>query len=527
VPLLAKSTYTQEGAFRVSTKLQRRSRNLKKQIERRLRPIDWEDQGAPMISASNIHYEIAERARGIAVGGIGAIHMLSRRVGLPSVINSKLDILKRHLPYWESDHVLNIAYNVMCGGTCLEDLELRRNDAAFMDALGADRIPDPTTAGDFCRRFADRDVERLMDAVNECRLKVWRQQPSEFFDQAIVDADGTVVPTSGECKEGMDFNHHKKLWGYHPLLVSLANTSEPLFLVNRTGNRPSHEGAAARFDQALSLVRQAGFRRVLFRGDTDFSQTAYLDGWTEKGVEFVFGMDAHPNLVKIAKELAEARWTELSRKPKYEVKTSERARPENVKDQIVEERQFRDLRLLKEDVAEFAYSPVKCERTYRMVVLRKTIEVRQGQQYLFTEYDYFFYITNVKELSLQRVIETANQRCNQENLIAQLKDLRALHSPVDTLTSNWAYMVMASLAWSLKAWYALLLPVSMRWQEKHETERTTVLRMEFRTFLNEFIRMPAQIVKASRRIVFRLLGWSRWQHVFLRSLQALRGPVLC
>lgn len=511
----------------MSKKLLRRSRNLKRQIEHRLRPIDWEDQESPMISASNIHYEIAERAQGVTVGGIGAIHMLSRRVGLPSAINSELKLLKRHLPYWESDHVLNIAYHVMCGGTCLEDLELRRNSAAFMNALGADRIPDPTTAGDFCRRFTDSDVETLMNVANECRLKVWRQQPTEFFDQAIVDADGTVVPTSGECKEGMDFNYHKKLWGYHPLLVSLANTSEPLFLVNRTGNRPSHEGAAARFDQALDLVRRAGFRRVLFRGDTDFSQTAYLDGWTEKGVEFIFGMSAHPNLVSIARDLQESSWVQLSRKPKYEVKTSERARPENVRDQVVEERQFRDLRLLKEDVAEFTYTPVKCERAYRMVALRKTIEVRQGQQALFTEYDYFFYITNVEGLSRERVVASANQRCNQENLIAQLKDLRALHSPVDTLTSNWAYMVMASLAWSLKAWYALVLPVCGRWRERQEAERRTVLRMEFRTFLNEFIRLPAQIVKAGRRIVFRLLGWSRWQHVFVRGLQAVCGPVLC
>jgi hypothetical protein len=481
----------------------------------------------PMMSGSNVHYEIAERTRAIDVGGIGAMHLLAQRVGLPSAINDRLRVLKKHLPYWESDHVLNIAYNTVCGGTCLEDIELRRNDEVFMDALGAQRIPDPTTAGDFCRRFEEEDVESLMEAINDCRIKVWQQQPTDFFEQAIIEGDGTVVPTSGECKEGMDFNYHKKMWGYHPLVVSLANTSEPLFLVNRTGNRPSSEGAATRFDQALELVQRAGFRRVLFRGDTDFSQTAYLDDWHRQGVEFVFGMDAHPNLVKKAESLHQSAWKRLVREPKYEVKTEERARPENVKERVVEEREFTNLRLVKEDVAEFRYSPTKCKNEYRMVVVRKTIDVERGQQVLFTEYRYFFYITNVEGTTAAQVVKSANQRCNQENLLAQLKGLRALHSPVDTLVSNWAYMVMASLAWSLKAWYALMLPVTGRWREKHEAEKATVLKMEFRTFLNEFVRLPAQIVRTSQRIVFRLLGWSRWQHVFLRGLPAIRGPALC
>ena len=502
------------------------SRNLKRRIEHRLRPIDWEDQDSPMFSATNIHYEVAEKTRGVDVGGIGAIHLLAQQVGLPQAINDKLKVLKKHLPYWESDHVLNIAYNVMCGGRCLDDIELRRNDEVFMNGLGAQRIPDPTTAGDFCRRLKSDDIEILMDLVNELRLWVWWQQPRSFFDQAIIEADGTVVPTTGECKEGMDFNYHKKLWGYHPLVVTLGNTGEPLFIVNRTGNRPSSEGAAARFDQALSLMQRAGFRRILFRGDTDFSQTAYLDGWHRQGVKFVFGMDAAKNLVKMAQELPEKAWGLLSRKPKYEAKGPKRQRPEKVKEREVREHEYLNRVLLKEDVAEFDYSPVKCKKTYRMVVVRKLISVEQGQKVLFPEYRYFFYITNLKDPA-PKIVESANARCNQENHVAQLKDLRALHSPVDNLESNWAYMVMASLAWSLKAWYALLLPVSGRWRERHETEKDTVLKMEFRTFLNAFIRLPAQIVRTGRRIVYRLLGWNRWQNVFLRGLGALRAPALC
>jgi hypothetical protein len=511
----------------VKTKLLKDSGIRKRRIEHRLRPIDWDDQVVPMLSATNIHYEVAEKSRGIGVGGIGAIHMLATRVGLPAAINDRVKVLKKHLPYWESDHVLNIAYNVACGGRSLEDIEHRRNDEVFMDGVGAQRIPDPTTAGDFCRRFEEQHIEQLMEAVNECRLRVWRQQPESFFEQAIVEADGTVVPTYGECKEGMDFNYAKKLWGYHPLVVTLANTGEPLYIVNRSGNRPSHEGAAARFDQAAALLREAGFQRILFRGDTDFSQTAYLDGWHRQGIEFVFGMDANPTLVRKAEALGETAWNELSRKPKYTVKTDPRQRPDNVKEQLVRDKGYRNLHLEKEDIAEFEYSPTKCRESYRIIALRKHISVEQGQQVLFTEYRYFFYITNQKRASARQIVEHSNNRCDQENKIAQLKDLRALHSPVDNMLSNWAYMVMASLAWSLKAWYALLLPISGRWRKRHESEKDQVLKMEFRTFVNSFIHMPAQIVKAGRRILFRLLGWNRWQHVFLRGLHGIRMARLC
>ena len=162
----------------------------------------------------------------------------------------------------ESDHVLNFAYNALCNGTCLDDIELRRNDVVFLDALGADRIPDPTTAGDFCRRFTPDDVETLQDVFDQTRLKVWNQQPSDFFDEAVLDIDGTLVATGAGCKQGIDIAYDGT-WGYHPLIVSLANTGEVLSIVNRPGNRPSHEGAAEQLDLAILLCRQAGFRTHL------------------------------------------------------------------------------------------------------------------------------------------------------------------------------------------------------------------------------------------------------------------------
>src|SRR5216110_237112 len=142
-----------------------------------------------MFTASNIHYEIGDRSRGMAHGGIGAIHALARQLGLIDAIDNRLCLLKIHLPYHESDHVLNLAYNALCDGTCLQDIELRRNDEVFLDALGADRIPDPTTAGDFCRRFSAADVSNLLDILNDVRKTVWARQPADFFELARIDMD--------------------------------------------------------------------------------------------------------------------------------------------------------------------------------------------------------------------------------------------------------------------------------------------------------------------------------------------------
>lgn len=502
-------------------------RNRKRRIERRLRPKNWSKQDEPMFKTNNIHYEVSERTRGVGVGGVGAIHKLALESGLVKAIDERVDVLKVHLPYHESDHVLNLAYNILSGGTCLEDIELLRSDEVYLDALGAQRIPDPTTAGDFCRRFDEEDINLLMEAFNETRQRIWSSQPEEFFDEAKIDADGTLVETQGECKEGMDISY-KGVWGFHPLVVSLANTQEPLFLVNRGGNRGSSEGAAPRFDQAVELCRQAGFRKITLRGDTAFTQTKHLDGWDEQGVEFVFGMDARANVVEIAESLPSGMWKRLRRRPKNETKTTSRQRPKNVKQSIVREREYKKISTASEHVAEFEYSPVACKKTYRMVVLRKNLSVERGEQRLFDEVVYFFYLTNKRDIPREEIVRESNERCNQENLIAQLKSgVHALGTPLDSLLSNWAYMVMASLAWSLKAWFGLLLPEKGRWASKHRAEKQAVVRMEFKSFVNAFINVPAQIIRQGRKTIYRLLAWNPWQPVFFRGVDQLHGRIRC
>jgi hypothetical protein len=499
-------------------------RQFKARVHRRLDPTHHTGGARPAFSARNIDYDVSHRDRAITCGGIGAIHRLVADLGLPEAIDRHLHVLQIHLPYHESDHVLNIAYNALCNGTCLEDIERRRTDEAFLDALGARRIPDPTTAGDFCRRFDRSDVAALHDAIDAVRLRVWAEQPDDFRDRATIDMDGTLVETTGACKAGMDIAYDGT-WGYHPLVVSLAETGEVLSLVNRSGNRPSSDGAAAEVDRALWLCLRARFRRIVLRGDTDFSQTEHLDRWHALSeVRFVFGYNAMPNLIEIAENLPASDWCPLRRPPRYPVKTRPRQRPDPVKDRIVRQRRFDVLRLQSEEVAEFDYRPTACVRPYRMVVVRKHISKEKGEAVLFPEVRYFFYITNERSWTSADVVFEANDRCDQENLLAQLHGgVRALTAPVNTLESNWAWMVMTALAWTLKAWWALVLPESPgRWHQRHRQEKRRVLGMEFKTFVNAFVLIPCQVIRTARRVVLRLLGWNPHRSILFRLLGRLR-----
>jgi len=471
----------------------------------------------PVIGGNAMKYELADRTQAICHGGLAAMIKLADKCGLREAIDKRLNLLKVHAPYSESDHVLTHTLNAMSGGTRLEHIELLRNNSALLDAMGADSIPDPTTSGDFTRRFVEADVICLMDSIDEARLNVWRQQPPEFFaEEAVIDVDGVIVKTLGECKDGMDISY-KKDWGYHPLLISFANTQEVLVIINRPGSVHSAEGAAEYLNRAIMLCINAGFRKIRIRGDCKFSQTQYLDGWDALGVTFTFGYDAKQNLKDMAEELPADAWRTLDR-PQPEREGSPRAKPVNVKREVVRERGYMHLEQLSEEVAEFEYQPTACSKKYRMVVVRKNISVEKGEQRLIDEIKYFFYIANKPAtFTSADVVFSCNQRCNQENLISHLTSgVRSLCAPVDNLVSNWAYMVMTSIAWNLKAWSGLMLPVVPRHREKHQAERTRILGMEFRTFLDQMIHIPCQIVRHARQTIFRLLNWTDMTPVLLR-----------
>jgi hypothetical protein len=485
----------------------------KRKLQKRLARKFWSDQPKPMFGPANIHYEMAERSRALGFGGIGAIHTMVSRLRLDEAINRDLSLLKVHVPYFESDHVLNIAYNVMTGGTCLEDIDRLRDDTSYTTSLAAERIPDPTTAGDFLRRFEASDIEALEETIHQARRQVWAIQPDSFRAEAILDVDGTHAITTGECKQGMDISY-KGIWGYAPLIISLANTKETLFMVNRPGNATSSSEAGPWIDRAIDTVASV-FEKVWLRGDTDFSLTEHLDRWDQR-VSFVLGYNAYANLVEQAEALPRKAWRRLDRPARYRVQTEPRRRPDNIKEQIIHQRGYKNFRLESEQVAEFDYRPGNCQKTYRMVVVRKNLSVEKGETRLFDEIRYFFYITNDRTLSPPQVVLFANERCDQENVIEQLKNgVNALRMPSDHLLSNWAYMVLAALAWNLKAWFGLLAPDAAVGQQ--------IVRMEFKRFLLSFILIPCQVIRTGRRLLFRVLTYTRHLRPFFETFDFIRA----
>ncbi len=499
----------------------RKQKNLKRLAKARRERFSRGLEPRNVIGDINIKYELADRTQAINHAGVGAMVKLAQHTGLVDQIDSHVSLLKMHAPYRESDHVMALVINALAGGTRLEHLELLRNDPALLDAIGADSIPDPTTTGDFCRRFDENSIAALLRAIDEARLNVWKQQDDEFLEEALIDADGVLVNTRGECKEGMDINC-KGGWGYHPLLVSLANTKEIFSIVNRPGSAHSASDAAKYFDRAIMVCVKGGFRKVRIRGDCKFSQTEYLDGWDRIGVKFNFGYEARQDLVEIADNLPESDWKPLERKVR-KPKGPPRAKRRNVKRQMVRLRGYTHLELQCEDVAEFSYRPTACDRDYRMVVVRKNISKEKGEARLIDEIRYFFYISNdPPTVAAKEIVFQCNRRCDQENLISQLSSgVRSLCAPVDNLESNWSYMVMTSLAWTLKAWSGLLLPIVGRHQAKHKAERDRILRMEFRTFLDQFISIPCQILRHGRRVIYRLLGYRDLTPAFFRLCSRL------
>jgi hypothetical protein len=328
-----------------------------------------------------------------------------------------------------------------------------------------------------------------------------------------IDVDGTLAPTWGAKKAGMEISY-KGVWGYHPLIVSVANTREVLYVVNRPGNVPSHADAAAWIDRAIDHM-DPHTKRICVRGDTDFSLTGNFDRWAER-VDFIFGMDAMPALCKRADALESQCWQRLERKARYETLTHQKRQrfQENEKERIVREREYLNLKLRHEDVAEFEYQPGKCKRPYRVVVVRKNISKMKGENVLLDEIRYHFYVTTRADLSMHALVRCANERCDQENVIEQLKNgVNAMRVPLYDLVSNWAYMVMATLAWNIKSWLSMML--------HRQSDRVEYVRMEFRRFINSMILIPCRVIRQARGITLRLLGYQPAMDPFFSTWLAI------
>ena len=456
-----------------------------------------------------------KRGKVTAYGGLALAHKLINGLDLPRDIDGEVELLKFHLPYHESDHVLTHVYNIFTGGTCIQDIANLQGSEAFKNLVGACRVPDPTTAGDFLRRFSSQDLEVLDSVLDEARARVWEALPRGRRRRITVDLDSTIKPVYGECKQGADFSYTGK-WSYHPLLISTAETNECLRLINRPGNATSADGVEDALDPCLQRLTKI-FDRVFVRGDSAFYRTELIRRCEAHGADFAFVMRSCPALEQAVRALPEGRFRPFT--SRSQASSTRRCRPHRRKRPRLRrlkalQRGYRTLSTQAEWVAEIRYRPTGLDESYRVLIKRQLIEERNGQAALLERYQYHFIITSIQDMEAADLVRFTYGRCNQENTIEQLKHgLAALRMPTGELLANAAFMLAALIAWNLRAWLSLLaLPAeSLHW--------------EWKRFRHAFVYVASKIVTRARTSVAQLASSHRFTPQLLAASQRLDALV--
>jgi hypothetical protein len=440
-------------------------------------------------------------------GGLVLAQQFVRRFGVAKRLDDALMLFKRHAPYHESDHVLALAYTLYADGTCLEDQGALQGSEAVRRLVGACRIPDPTTAGDFLRRFkTSQEVEQLSGTIDEVEETVWSKlarnvrRHRKKHEFALVDLDGHIKPLYGVQKEGADFSYDGR-WSYQPLVVSLGGSGECLKVVNQPGSARPSDAAAKAVKEVLPMVRRH-FRNAIVRGDTDFDRSDVYNEAIDAGAYFAIGGRLYPNRAALVEAISEASWKPFipgaDRKARSEPSRHERTA--NYRQKKAEDRRFRTLRTVKQWVSEIAYQPAGLAGACRMIVRRILIEERDGQGALFEHFRYRLVLTNLpRSYTAGQVVDITYQRCDQENVIEQFgAGIAGWRMPVAEFMGNSAWLQIARLAWNLGKWIAqIALP-------------SEVVRWEWKRFRRHFVYIAAKVLKKGRRLVVRLAGSHRF-----------------
>ncbi len=493
-------------------------------------PRLWPENGGarPVFHQRRVQVQVEQRGQTTPYGGLALAHALAMRLQLDRDLNRALTLLRWHLPYFESDHLLTHVYNQYVGGRCIEDIANLQYSDTVKQLLGTVRIPDPSTAGDFLRRFHEPHLAAVQAVIDAARERVWRKLPRRRRQVATLDLDSTVREVYGECKQGADFSYNGQ-WSYHPLLITLAETREPLRTINRPGNAASAAGAAAALQEVLPLVKRH-FGRVYVRGDSKFYQRGVLGACEQYHAYFATVMHGYAVLQEKAENLPETAWRPFSaptaeRAARCGAPRLRRRKRARHRRRIAREREYKTLATTDQWVAEFNYTIPRhgkdqdcglAGRTYRVAVKRQRVEESQGQKHLRTEYRYRFVITNIppRAMDAAEVLCFAYGRCDQENFIEQFKNgIAALRMPTGELLANSAFLLAGQLAWCLRAWLALLaLP-----------KETT--RWEWKWFRQAFVYVAARVTQSARRAVVYLSGAHRFAEHLVVAAQRLESFV--
>ena len=469
--------------------------------------LPWPETEGRVMRHPLLHLESDPRGEMTHYGGLVLAQQFVRRFRVAQRLDGALRLFKRHAPYHESDHVLALAYTLYADGTCLEDQAVLQGSEAVRRLVGACRIPDPTTAGDFLRRFKSaQDVERLSGVIDEVQEAVWSKLARKVrrfrktHEFALVDLDGHVKPLYGVQKEGADFSYDGR-WSYQPLVVSLGGSGECLKVVNQPGSARPSDAAAEALKEVLPRVKRH-FRNALVRGDTDFDRSDIFNTVMDARAYFAIGARVYPKRAALAAAIAEKNWKPFFPRAEREERSgpSRHVYTRNWRRQKAMDRGFRRLRTVKQWLSEIDYQPHGLDSACRMIVRRVLIEETDGQGALFTHFRYRLVLTNLpRSYTPQQIIDLTYQRCDQENAIEQFgQGIAGWRMPVAEFRGNSAWLEIARLAWNLGKWIAqIALP-------------REVVRWEWKRFRRHFVYIAAKVLKLGRSWVVRFAGSHRF-----------------
>ena len=477
--------------------------------------LPWPETEGRVMRHPLLHLESDPRGEMTHYGGLVLAQQFVRRFRVAQRLDEALVLFKRHAPYHESDHVLALGYTLYVDGTCLEDQAVLQGSEAVRRLVGACRIPDPTTAGDFLRRFKSvQDVEQLSGVIDEVEEAVWSKLPGKVrrrrkkHEVALVDLDGHIKPLYGVQKQGADFSYDGR-WSYppagaragQPLVVSLGGSGECLKVVNQPGSARSSDAAAEAVKAVLPRVKRH-FRNAIVRGDTDFDRSDIFNAVMDKRAYFAIGGRLYPKRAALVGAIAEKDWKPFVPRAEREERggPSRHGYTRNWRRQKAAERGYRTLRTVKQWLSEIDYQPHGLDSPCRMIVRRVLIEETDGQGALFTHFRYRLVLTNLaRSYTPRQVIDLTYQRCDQENVIEQFgQGIAGWRMPVAEFMGNSAWLQIARLAWNLGKWIAqLALP-------------SEVVRWEWKRFRRHFVYIAAKVLKTARCLVVRLAGSHRF-----------------
>jgi hypothetical protein len=469
--------------------------------------LAWPETSGRVMRLPGLHVEVADRSTVTAYGGLALASAFLKRFRVAQAIDERVHVLKLHLPYHESDHVIAQALNLYTGGTCIEDQAALQHDEGVLRMLGACRLPDPTTAGDFLRRFEERrnrgSLAGLRAAIDTVQGEVWGKlagKRKRKRDWAVVDLDGHTKTLYGVQKDGADFDH-KGRWSYNVLLASLAGTGECLAVRNRSGNLRSSNGAAKLLDETLPRLKSR-FAKVLVRADSDFDRRDIREACEAEGAFFAFVAREPANRLSWAEAIPESAWKPFRTRAYREQQARRsaggfvaRRKKRNRRRRRARERGYTDLKLMRQWVAEIPWTPKGSEKTYRMILRRQLIEERDGQGHLFEFYRYRYVVTNLPtSWSPVEVIDATYQRCDQENVIEQMGSGIALwRMPVAEFEGNSAQLALPAevVRWEWKRYRQAFVYLAV--EVVHRSRQRWLRFSPAHRFLDQLVRAHVQL----------------------------------